>query len=129
VIVVDASVICDYILNAEIYPELVDFVAAQERLSAPTLIEYEVGSVVRRLNLAGKLSSERAESALNSLHLLQLELYEAGDLLIRAWQLRANISFYDATYVALAESIGQPLYTRDKRLANAPGHIAHIILL
>ncbi len=128
-IIVDASVIGDYILNAEICSQLVDFLASQEQLAAPTLIEYEFGSIVRRLHLAGKLSSERAESALNSLRLLQLELYDAGDLLMRAWQLRANISFYDATYVALAESIGQPLHTRDKRLANAPGHTAHIVLL
>jgi predicted nucleic acid-binding protein len=56
-------------------------------------------------------------------------MFEVDSLRPRAWQMRSNITFYDACYVALAEQLDVPLYTRDKRLASAPGHAATIRLV
>ena len=127
-IVVDASIMCDFLLDAEENPEMVNFLATQS-LAAPSLIEYEIGHTLRRLNLVGKLSDQRAKSTIESFALLRIELHFAVSLMSRAWELRQNITFYDASYVALAELLELPLYTRDKRLAAAPGHLATIILI
>jgi predicted nucleic acid-binding protein len=127
-IVVDASIMCDFLLDAERYPELVDFLIAQD-LVAPSLIEYEIGHTLRRLNLLGKLTDERAKSTIEAFEMMPIALHFAAGLMSRTWELRQNITFYDASYVALAEALEAPLYTRDKKLATAPGHRAQIILM
>ena len=127
-IVVDASVLCDFLLEADKNSDMANFLAEQE-LAAPSLVAYEIGHALRRLNLTGKLADERAQKALLDFSLLRIELYFAEGMMFRSWELRQNITFYDASYVALAESLEIPLYTRDKRLAAAPGHLATIILI
>jgi predicted nucleic acid-binding protein len=126
-IVVDASLVCDFILDAAANPSLTDFIASQDRLIAPALIEYEVGSVLRRLNLAATLSDERAQDSLQAFQNLRIELYDGRLLMSLAWTMRKNISFYDACYVALAERLSIPLYTMDRKLAATQGHKAKII--
>jgi predicted nucleic acid-binding protein len=128
VIVVDASVICEFLLDAEGRSGLADVLASQD-LAAPALLEYEIGHALRRLNLMGRLSDERAQATMSSFLLLRIELHVASSLMSKAWELRRNISFYDACYVALAEVLEVPLYTLDKRLASAPGHGAQIICM
>jgi predicted nucleic acid-binding protein len=128
VIVVDASFIGDYILNAAERPDIAGVIAGQDFLAAPTLIEYEVGSLLRRLHLLGKLSDEAARFALDSFYKLRLDLHAGQTLWNRAWELRNNITFYDATYVALAETLALPLYTRDRKLGTAAGHAAIIVV-
>jgi predicted nucleic acid-binding protein len=100
--------------------------ALRERLGrlgrhAPHLIDAEVGSVLRRRVAAGELPAELAEGALRALDSLVVERYPHGPLAPAAWQLRHNVSYYDALYVALAARLGATLLTGDKRLANAPG--------
>ena len=93
---------------------------------APSLVEVEVIHVLRRLNLLRQLSDLRGRQAVRDLAQLGLHLHDHGPLLPRAWALRANLSAYDAVYVALAEGLGAPLLTLDARLASATGHVARI---
>jgi len=74
----------------------------------------------------GEVSSGRAAEAIADLTDLDLHRHAHLDLLSRAWNLRDNISAYDAMYVALAEAIEAPIVTCDGPLANAPGHRARI---
>ena len=92
-----------------------------ERLSAPELIDLEVVSVFRRLCAAGQLDQARADQALADLDALRLDRVLHRPLLRRCWELRHNVTVYDAAYIALAEIVDAPLVTADRRLASAPG--------
>jgi predicted nucleic acid-binding protein len=100
-----------------------------ETWHAPSLVEVEVSHVLRRLNLLRQLGDLRGRQALRDLASLGLHLHEHAPLLPRAWALRANLSAYDAMYVALAEGLRAPLLTLDAKLAASPGHRARIELL
>lgn len=91
-----------------------------ERLTAPELIDVEVASVFRRLCASDQLASERAAQGLADLGAMRLERVSHRLLLARCWELRHNITVYDAAYVALAEIIGATLLTADERLVRAP---------
>ena len=91
-------------------------------LHAPHLLDIEVLSALRRVVAAGDASGERAREAVTDLLDLPVERYPHDALIPRIWDLRANLSAYDATYVALAEAVtdgGATLLTADARLARA----------
>ncbi len=116
-LVIDASALVDALLLAG---------SARARLSAdnlqaPELIDAELLSVLRRLVLTGKLLESQALQALSTARRLGLRRHETRILWPRAWELRTNLSAYDALYVALAEQLEVPLLTADARLARAPG--------
>jgi predicted nucleic acid-binding protein len=90
-------------------------------LSAPELIDLEVLSVYRRLTSAGRMAPRRASSAVRDLFELPLQRAPHAPLLDRCWELRENLTIYDAAYVALAERLEALLVTSDTRLARAPG--------
>jgi len=90
-------------------------------LAAPALLLWETGNVIRRLELAGTISSDQAAQAHADLGDLRVELWPYEFLAERAWQLRHNLSIYDAGYVALAEALDVELITLDRRIARAPG--------
>lgn len=92
-----------------------------ERLAAPHVIDLEVTSAWRRLAAAGELDARRARLALDDLRALRLDRVQHGALLDRCWELRENLTVYDAAYVALAELLGVTLLTADGKLSNAPG--------
>ena len=91
-------------------------------------MDIEVTQVLRRLVREGTVPVNRADEAVRDLLDLRLIRYPHFVLLTRIWQLRNNLSAYDAAYVVLAEKLGAPLVTRDGRLAAAPGHAAIIEL-
>lgn len=97
-----------------------------ETLHAPHLIDVEVAQVLRRYAASGEADPERCRMALTDLNDLPLTKYPHDFLLPRIWELRNNLTAYDAVYVALAEALDAPLLTRDQRLANAPGNHARI---
>ncbi|MDQ0372454.1 type II toxin-antitoxin system VapC family toxin [Cellulomonas humilata] len=88
---------------------------------APDLLPYEVTNVLRRQRNAGRLSDTEARLALEGLHTLSIDLWPHAVLTDRIWCLGANLSAYDAAYVALAERLGAVLLTADARIAGAPG--------
>ncbi len=97
-------------------------------LHAPHLLDVEVVQVVRRYVLAGQIGAERGKLAVDLLMALDLTRHDHDILLPRIWELRANLTAYDAAYVALAEALEAPLITFDGRIASAPGHRARIEL-
>lgn len=126
-IVVDASVLLEVLLRMPAAAALEErLFQPQETLHAPHLVDVEVAQVLQRYALAGDADDERCRAALDDLAGFQLTRYAHDLLLPRVWQLRANLSAYDATYVALAEALDAPLLTCDQRLANAPGHAARV---
>ena len=94
---------------------------SDDDLHVPHLFEVEVLSVLRRYYLHGELSQERARLALNRLSTMRFTRYPHAALLSRVWELRDNITSYDAVYIALAETLEAPLVTTDARLARSPG--------
>lgn len=96
-------------------------VAEEVTLHAPHLIDLEVAQVLRRYLRLGKLDPARAQSAIEHLRLFDLSRYPHDPLLPRIWQLRRNLTAYDASYVVLAEALGTRVLTCDSHLAAAPG--------
>ena len=90
-------------------------------LAVPDLADVETVSVLRKRWLAGTMSDERFADAVDDLQALAVERYPTLPLLRRAYELRANMTAYDATYVALAEVLDCEVLTGDRRLAGAPG--------
>lgn len=98
-------------------------------LAAPEVADLEVASALRRHLAAGSLDGRRARLALSDLADLPMVRVTHRPLLPRCWQLRDNLTVYDAAYVALAESLDATLVTADARLAHAPGPRCHIDVL
>lgn len=92
-----------------------------QRLAGPDLLRLEVVSVLRRQVRLKRLDHTRAGAAIADLLALPIFVYPTAPLLRRVWELRANLTAYDACYVALAEALGCTLVTADGRLARSPG--------
>jgi predicted nucleic acid-binding protein len=104
-------------------------VRAAGDLAAPDLADVETVAVLRRRWLAGTIPDDRFAAAVRDLEDLDLDRYPALRFMRRAWELRANVTPYDAAYVALAEILGCELWTADQRLAKAPGPACAIRVL
>lgn len=129
-IVVDASAVLELLLGTAIAPRVTARLLDQaESLHAPHLLDIEVAQVLRRFAAAGELTATRGREALNDLDALPITRYPHDILLPRIWELRANLTAYDAAYVALAEALDAPLLTTDACLARAPGHRARVELM
>lgn len=94
---------------------------AADAIAAPDLVDVETVAVLRRRWLSQTISDERFEAAVVDLEHLDFERVPTLRLMRRAYGLRANVTSYDACYVALAEALGCELITADRRLANATG--------
>jgi predicted nucleic acid-binding protein len=92
-----------------------------ERLALPELADLEVASVLRRQLRLGALDARRAGLALDDLAALPARRVPHRPLLARCWELRDNLTVYDAAYVAVAEALDATLLTGDTRLGRAPG--------
>lgn len=103
--------------------------ARGQSLHAPHLIDVEVAQVLRRYAASGELDSERCRDALEDLVDLPLTRYPHDLLLPRIWELRENLTAYDAVYVALAEALDAPLLTCDRKLSRASGVRARVELV
>jgi len=127
VIVLDASAAVDWLVQTAAAPRIESRIFSRNQsLHAPELLDLEVAQVLRRLVREGTLSASRAEQAIQDLLDLRITRYPHFVLLPRIWQLRHNLSAYDAAYVVLAEKLGATLLTRDARLASASSHAATI---
>lgn len=126
-IVPDASATVDWLLQTPSGQRIEQRIySRQETLHSVHLLDVDFAQVLRRLVRQRTLTPKRAGEAIDDLAALRITRYEPVLLLKRIWQLRQNLSAYDAAYVALAEQLRAPLITRDQRIAAAPGHAAII---
>lgn len=128
-IVVDASIAAPALALDDEEGDRVRERIPDDEVFAPELIDLEVTSYVRRAVRAGRLEPVRAIEALADLALLPLERISHTPFLSRIWELRDNLSPYDAAYVALAETMEASLLTADVKLARAPGIRCDVVLL
>ena len=129
-IVLDASAAIEWLLQtpkaAAIEARLFSTPGHMSRWHAPHLLDVEVAQVFRKHVANGVMSDTRSREALQDLLDLPLVRYPHDFLLPRVWDLRRNLTAYDAVYVALAEALGIPLVTCDANIAGAPGHGARV---
>lgn len=118
---VDASVVVAALVDNGPVGRWAESVLAADSLAAPHLLPVEVANVLRRLALSGDISSDVAALAHAELGSLRVELFPYAPFAERSWSLRANLTAYDAWYVAVAESLGAPLATIDGRVRRASG--------
>jgi predicted nucleic acid-binding protein len=122
-IVLDASAAVAVLLNLGAGAQRIRerMARADDGLHVPHLFEVEVMNVLRRYALGHGFSERRGAELLEDLTTMRFTRYPHTALLFRVWELRENLTAYDAAYVALAETLEAPLVTRDERLARAPG--------
>ena len=121
-IVVDCTVVVDALTGVDGTDDLRTLLSG-EQLAAPSLLDYEVVSVLRSLTARGALTAPRAFDVLTDFDDLRIRRWPSSDgMRRRSLQLRDNVSAYDATYLALAEALECRLVTRDLRLARTVGH-------
>lgn len=128
--VLDASVLVGYLAGGELAAQARDALFADPlRNWAPHLVDAETGHALRRIVRAGELSARAGRAALDDLAELPITRVGLRGLLARSWELRANVTFYDGLYVALAERLDLALVTLDGRLQQARRVRARIELI
>ena len=120
-VVLDASVLVATVLDTGPDGGWARSLIAERYLFAPQLAPVEAGNVLRRAELASEISSPEAMAAYRDIVGLQIELLRFDPFAERIWELRFNLTTYDAWYVACAETLAVPLATLDARLSQAPG--------
>jgi predicted nucleic acid-binding protein len=119
--VCDSSALVALLLDAGPAGEWATQALRQASLAAPALSGFETANVIRRHESARLISGDQAAQAHADLLDLDIEQWPHELLAPRAWELRRNLSIYDAGYVALAELIGATLVTLDRAIARVPG--------
>lgn len=120
-IVVDASALLEFLLQTPLGVRIeARLFRDGDDIHSPHLVDVEVTQGLRRLVRAAEVSSARAAEAIADLVDLDLHRHAHLDLLTRAWQLRENVTAYDAMYLALAEALGATVVTCDAPLSKAP---------
>jgi len=120
-VVVDASVVVSALVDGGAAGRWSEERLRARPIAAPHLLPVDVANILRRAALRGDISGDTAALAHADLQDLRIELFPYALVAERAWELRENLTVYDAWYVALAELLGAELATLDERLARAPG--------
>ncbi len=118
-IVVDSSVLVAALLDAGPHGTWAEEVLAKGSLHAPELARAEAMNILRRLERAKLITTPEANGAQEDLMQLEIDLFSLEPFADRIWELRHNVTSYDAWYVALAEALGLPLATLDERLSKS----------
>ena len=128
-IVVDASAMTELLLQTKLGSKVEAMLLhGEDTLHAPQLLDVEVLQALRRFVRKGDVGAERAREATEDLALMGVIRHSHAELIKRIWELRENLTAYDAAYVALAEALDATLVTCDRPLAAAPGHAARVEL-
>jgi predicted nucleic acid-binding protein len=120
-LVIDASLVVSALVDSGGTGIWAESLLAAEPLSAPHLMPVEAANILRRAAAAGSISADAASMAYADLLDLRVELFPYAPFAARVWELRDNVTSYDAWYIALAEFLGSRVATLDLRLARAPG--------
>ena len=126
-IVVDASAMTEFLLQTPLGSRVeARLLRNGDDFHAPSLLDVEILQALRRLVRAGDVLPDRVEEAIEDLAGFDVVRHSHVDLLARAWELRKNLTAYDAMYVALAEALDAPVVTCDGPLGATPGHAARM---
>jgi predicted nucleic acid-binding protein len=120
-LVIDASLVVSALVDAGDTGKWAESLLTSGPLSAPHLMPVEVANVLRRATAYGDMTQDIASMAHSDLLDLRVELFPYAPFAPRVWELRENVTSYDAWYVALAEFLGSRVATLDRRLARAAG--------
>ena len=126
--VVDASAIVALLIDSGRVGTWAETVVSDTPLAGPELVLAETSNILRRLELAGEISRLEATSAYRDLLRLDLTLAPFAPFAERIWELRGNLTAYDAWYVALAEALNCRLITLDEKLGRATGPRCEIVV-
>lgn len=119
-VVCDASAVVALLLDSGDDGRWATAALTNADLAAPSLLGFETANIIRRHELAGLVSKDQAAQAHADLLDLAIEQWPHELVAGRAWELRHNLSIYDASYVALAELTNASLVTLDERVGSAP---------
>jgi predicted nucleic acid-binding protein len=126
VLVLDTSAVLHAIVHRPAHPGLLARLRDEDEITAPHVIDLQVLEALRGLVRGRRISGDQAADARVDFGALSITRYAHGALSDRIWELRHNMTSYDAAYVALAETLDCPLVTSDRRLAKASGHHADV---
>lgn len=127
-VVVDASVLVAALVDSGPEGQWAESAVTEGMLAGPELALAECSNILRRLERAGDITRLEANCAQRDLMGLDIELFPYSPFARRVWTLRSNLTSYDAWYVAVAEALGCPLITLDRKLARAAGPACEIIV-
>ena len=127
-IIVDSSVLVAALLADDDFGSWAATVVAALDLGAPSVAAFESANIIRRHAAAGLVHPRVAAAAHRDLALLTVEYWPYHAVASRCWELRDNLTIYDAAFVAMAEATASPLYTLDHRLAAASGPTCRFML-
>jgi predicted nucleic acid-binding protein len=126
ILVVDTSAVLAALIGQPGPSDLNERLADDGDLHAPHLIDIELLHALRRLTMKGQLSEDRAADARGDFVELTIVRYPHVNLMDRIWELRHNLTAYDAAFIALSEILQVPLITCDAALASVPGHAVQV---
>lgn len=119
-VVCDASAVVALLLDAGPDGSWATDALTGADLAAPSLFPFEVANIIRRHELGKLISVDQAAQAHSDLLDLSIEQWPYEALAARAWELRRNLTSYDASYVALAELLDATLVTLDRGIGHVP---------
>ena len=125
-LVLDTSAALHALAHRPAHPGLLARLRDEEEIVAPHLIDLELLQALRGLDRGRRLTSDQVADVRSDFEALSITRYAHGGLTDRIWELRHNLTVYDAAYVALAEILDCPLVTSDARMAKASGHRADV---
>ena len=120
-IVIDASVVVAALVDSGPHGDWAEAVLSGGSLQAPELVLAEATNIFRRLERAKLMTTPEANAAQDDLMQLDIELFPFEPFAGRVWELRHNMTSYDAWYVAIAEALKLPLATLDEPLSKSNG--------
>ena len=126
-VIVDASVLVSALVGSGTEGRWSELLIDEDQISAPELVMPETVNSLRRLESFGQINQREAEGAFRDLMDFRINLYSFEPFAGRVWELRFNLTSYDAWYVALAEFLDCPLATLDARIRRATGPTCEMV--
>lgn len=120
-VVIDAGVALAALLDDDEHTGWAREIMASGDIAAPELLSVEVAHLLRKSVSQGLITATQGRDGLADLLDMVDDFYPHGPFVPRMWELHTNVTSYDSAYVALAEALGAPVATLDRKLRRAPG--------